>query len=87
MTLKTSDERRKAFRAVCLHLFPDGCLQTDLLDDIDALIAEVDRLKSNYETEISDADGIIVSLHRYIESLEEKIAELREPREPMETDL
>ena len=43
VTLKTSDERRKAFRAVCLRLFPEGCIQVDLLDDIDTLFMELHK--------------------------------------------
>ena len=58
MTLKTSDERRKAFRAVCLRLFPSGCIQTDLLDDIDTLFSEL----SKQQNEADNLRAEIISL-------------------------
>ena len=69
MTLKTSDVRRKAFRAVCLRLFPNGCIQADLLDDIDTLFQELSKQQNEAA------------------NLRAEIEDLREPREPMETDL
>ena len=64
-----------------------------LRDEVVSLRQQLAEAAENFKiamealTAPEPVDGIIVSLHRYIESLEEKIAELREPREPMETDL